>query len=92
MRRFIAIGLVWLGCAIAWVVLGSTLVVRSGEVSSELTSEVHQLWGGPMAQRPPSARLVTEPSKAETPTAAQTGTPGPLRAEPAVQAAQPAVP
>jgi hypothetical protein len=91
MRRFIAIGLVWLGCAIAWVVLGSTLVVRSGEVSSELTSEVHQLWGGPMAQRPPSARLVTETSKSENPPAAQTAgpPPAPLRAEPAVEAAQP---
>jgi hypothetical protein len=93
MRRFIAIGLVWLGCAIAWVVLGSTLVVRSGEVSSALTSEVHQLWGGPMAQQPPSAQLVTESPKRETvvaPLAA--GTPAaPVRAEPAVETPQPAV-
>jgi hypothetical protein len=73
MRRFIAIGLVWLGCAIAWVVLGSTLVVRSGEVSSELTREVHELWGAPMAQRPPTAQVTAEKptAKVDVPLAAQ---------------------
>src|SRR5688572_5903132 len=85
MRRFIAIGLVWLGCAIAWVVLGSTLVVRSGDVSSALTNEVHQLWGGPMAQQPPSAQLVTEGPKREAVAASPAApTPAaPARPEPA---------
>ena len=55
MKRLVAIGLVWLGCAIAWMVLGSTLVARSGEASSALTQEVHLLWGPPMQQRPPTA-------------------------------------
>lgn len=57
MRRLVAIGLVWLGCAVAWVILGTTLVVRSGEVSSSLTEEVYALWGGPMVQRPPSGHI-----------------------------------
>lgn len=53
MKRLIAIGFIWLGCAIAWVVLGSALVVRSGEASWEITREVEKLWGPPMEQLPP---------------------------------------
>ncbi|MBK8255830.1 MAG: inner membrane CreD family protein [Polyangiaceae bacterium] len=53
MKRLIAIFVIWLGCAVAWVVLGSALVVRSGEASSEITSEVQKLWGPPMQQMPP---------------------------------------
>ena len=45
MLRFGSILGIWFGCAIAWMVLGSTLTVRSGEMSSSLRSEVHQLWG-----------------------------------------------
>jgi hypothetical protein len=99
MRRFIAIGLVWLGCAIAWVVLGSTLVVRSGDVSSALTNEVHQLWGGPMAQQPPSAQLVTEGPKREAvaaspaaPTPAAPARPEPAAVTPESPAAAPPPP
>lgn len=84
MRRFIAIGLVWLGCALAWVVLGSTLVVRSGEVSSALTQEVYSLWGAPMAQRPPLA-LMSTPEKSSASAASVV----PLRPEPAREPATP---
>jgi len=55
MKRLVAIGLIWFGCAVAWMILGSTLVARSGEASSALTQEVHLLWGPPMQQKPPSA-------------------------------------
>lgn len=55
MKRLIAIGFIWLGCALAWLVLGSTLVARSGELSGSLLTEVHALWGPPMMQIPPSA-------------------------------------
>lgn len=55
MRRLIAIGLIWLGCALAWLVLGSTLLVRSDETSSRLGDGVHALWGPPMRQLPPRA-------------------------------------
>jgi hypothetical protein len=37
------------------MILGSTLLVRSGATSSELDNEVHRLWGPPMSQRPPLA-------------------------------------
>ena len=55
MKRLIGIGAVWIGCALGWVVLGSTLVVRSGESSAALSPEVHQLWGPPLEQQQPSA-------------------------------------
>lgn len=55
MKRLIAIGVIWLGCAIAWVILGSSVLVRSGEASSEMTAEVQRLWGPPMQQLPPRA-------------------------------------
>src|SRR5215470_14603771 len=74
MRRLVAIGLVWLGCAVAWVILGTTLVVRSGEVSSSLTEEVHALWGRPMVQRPPSGHIALANL---VPSAASPGAPSP---------------
>ncbi len=58
MRRFFAILVIWLGAAAAWMVLGSTLLVRSGDVSRGLESEVHQLWGAPIEQRPPTGVLI----------------------------------
>jgi hypothetical protein len=50
--RLLAIGFIWLGCAVAWLVLGTTLQVRSGESSGELHREVSELWGAPMVQLP----------------------------------------
>lgn len=55
MRRLLAIFAVWLGCGLAWMILGSTLLLRSGESSSRLGDEVHELWGPPMKQLPPRA-------------------------------------
>jgi hypothetical protein len=62
MKYFIAVAFVWLGCSLAWVVLASTLLYRSGEMSSELTNEVDRLWGPPLQQQPPSA-IYQEPKK-----------------------------
>jgi hypothetical protein len=56
MRRLLAIGFVWLGCAAAWAILGSTLAVRSGASSGDLGREVRALWGPPLVQAPPSAK------------------------------------
>jgi hypothetical protein len=55
MKRLIVIGCIWLGCTVAWMILGSTILVRSGQSSSELMSEVWGLWGPPMEQAPPRA-------------------------------------
>lgn len=55
MLRIFIIGLIWAGCAIAWLVLGGTIVHRTGESSYALLEEVHRLWGPPVSQLPPSA-------------------------------------
>ena len=54
MRRLLAIGFVWLCCAGAWAILGSTLAFRSGAASGGLLREVH----GPVgpAARPGATR------------------------------------
>jgi len=55
MRHFPAILLIWVGCAIAWMVLGTSLVARTGSAGGALGREVHLLWGPPMEQKPPHA-------------------------------------
>ena len=60
MRRLVAIGFIWFGCALAWMVLGTTVVHRGGETSMQLIEEVRLLWGPPMVQAPPTASLLAE--------------------------------
>jgi hypothetical protein len=55
MRNLVSIGFIWLGCAVAWLVLGSTVMVRTEGSSSSIYGEVAALWGPPMAQSPPRA-------------------------------------
>lgn len=55
MRRLLAIGFIWLCCAIAWTVLGSVLHVRSSDYAAANLGEVRALWGPALAQVPPSA-------------------------------------
>ncbi|MET0793121.1 MAG: inner membrane CreD family protein [Polyangiaceae bacterium] len=55
MKRFLAIAVIWLGCAVAWMILGGTLNVRTDSVSGSLNNEVNALWGPPGRQAPPSA-------------------------------------
>jgi hypothetical protein len=57
-KYFIAVAFVWIGSTVAWVLLGGTLVYRSGTMSSELTREVDGLWGPPLEQSPPRATYV----------------------------------
>lgn len=55
MKRLVAIGAIWFFCAMASMVLGSTVVYRSGDADNQLTQEVHRLWGAPIEQAPPHA-------------------------------------
>jgi hypothetical protein len=55
MIRLLQIGFIWFGCAVAWMILGSTILVRTGGSSSTLTREVQLLWGPEMRQQPPRA-------------------------------------
>jgi hypothetical protein len=64
-RRYVVLGVVWLGCTAAWMLLGATLLVRSGETSSALVNEVHQLWGPPLDQAAPSAQYTEQRPREE---------------------------
>ncbi len=64
MKRLFASAVIWLGCTVAWVVLGATVLFRTDESSGDMQREVHGLWGPPGEQAPPRAtfsqRRVTE--------------------------------
>jgi hypothetical protein len=51
------ITIIWLGSTVMWMLLGSTLVFRTGDMGDGLRKEVHALWGEPMIQLPPRATL-----------------------------------
>jgi len=64
-RRYVVLGVVWAGCTAAWMLLGATLLVRSGETSSALVNEVHQLWGPPLDQVAPGAQYTEQRAREE---------------------------
>jgi hypothetical protein len=53
--RLAAIGFIFLCSAVAWSILGTTLVGRTGEMDGRLSQEVAQLWGGRHVQVAPQA-------------------------------------
>lgn len=53
--RLVAIGFIFVCTSIAWAILGSTVIDRTGEKDYELRSEVEQLWGGVHEQQAPRA-------------------------------------
>ena len=73
MIRLLAIGFIWLGCTIAWAILGSSLTVRSEDTSNARGEEVHGLWGGPLYQEPPKAFYTTESIREEKKTVQHEG-------------------
>jgi inner membrane protein involved in colicin E2 resistance len=63
--RLVAIGFIYVCVSVAWMVLGGSVLQRTGEFDARLAREVAQLWGGQHDQHAPSAtlsrpRLVTE--------------------------------
>ena len=64
-RRYVVLGVVWVGCTVAWMLLGATLLVRSGETSSALVNEVHQLWGPPLDQVAPGGEYTEQRPREE---------------------------
>jgi hypothetical protein len=51
--RLFGIGFIYVCTAVAWFVLGGTIVQRTGESDGRLAEEVAQLWGGRHEQRAP---------------------------------------
>jgi hypothetical protein len=63
--RLLAIGFIYCCVSVGWMVLGGSVLQRTGEFDERLVREVAQLWGGRHDQRAPEAavirpRLVTE--------------------------------
>src|SRR5262249_32438391 len=68
-RRLVAIAVIFVGASIAWSVLGSSVMVRTGQNDSQLGREVQLLWGGQHRQIAPDAwiqRPVVETEIRET--------------------------
>jgi hypothetical protein len=64
--RLMAVIFVFLCTCIAWVILGSSLVQRTGQADQRLAHEVAQLWGGRHEQRPPEVWIERPRRKVET--------------------------
>ena len=54
-RRIFAIAFIFVCTTIAWMILGSTIFLRSGNSNDSLTSHVSSTWGMAQEQSPPSA-------------------------------------
>lgn len=75
-KRFMAMLAVWFCVAAAWMVLGSTVWVRTQETDSALRGKVGKLWGKEQTQAPPTVtwrRTVVEQEESRRKDA-QTGT------------------
>ena len=57
-RRLAAIALIFMGTSLAWTVLGSSLIARTGQYDDRLEQEVQRLWGAPHRQAAPDAWAV----------------------------------
>lgn len=59
-RRITAIAFVYLIAVAGWVFLAGTITYRTDNQNESLKREVNQLWGTPLEQRAPSAKLNVE--------------------------------
>ncbi|HKW87798.1 MAG TPA: inner membrane CreD family protein [Candidatus Acidoferrales bacterium] len=62
-RRIAAIIFIFVCSAIAWVVLGSALLVRTYTASDTLGGQVQSIWGAPQVQAPPTATYTVTTTK-----------------------------
>ena len=65
-RRLVAIAVIFVGASIAWSVLGSSLIARTGQFDSQLGREVQLLWGGHHRQVSPDAWILRPVVETET--------------------------
>jgi len=54
-KRIVAIVFIFCCASVAWVVLGGTILARTGSSSDRLRSRVQSIWGAPQAQAAPYA-------------------------------------
>jgi hypothetical protein len=65
-HRLIAIAFIFAACSVAWYVLGSSVVLRTGEFDGQLSREVALLWGGTHSQRAPDAAIARTRETSDT--------------------------
>lgn len=70
MKRLVAIGVIWAGCAMAWMMLGATVSVRTHSSGASYADALAGLWGPPSHQRAPSVRFATDPRPLSSPSSA----------------------
>jgi hypothetical protein len=64
--RIVAIGFIFAGTTVAWMILGTGLVVRSNQSDSLLRGRVQSTWGAPHEQTPPTASWTQPGTVTET--------------------------
>ena len=79
--RLAAIFVIYLGAAVAWFVLGTSVVARSGTFDGRLGKEVARLWGGRHVQAAPAVR-VERPRPTQDTVKSQEGEEGALQPAP----------
>lgn len=73
MPRLLVIGFIWLGCSASWWILGASLTRRSVDSTVERGAEVHELWGAPLQDGPPTASYSTVTMESRTKTVQREG-------------------
>lgn len=66
LSRIIAIAFIFAGTTVAWMILGTGLVVRSNQSESSLRDRVQSTWGAPHEQFPPTASWTLPGTVTET--------------------------
>src|SRR5687767_7058848 len=72
-RRLLAIAVIFIGCTAAWFLLGSSVVMRTGQYDHQLRQEVSLLWGGPHNQPAPEGWVGRPQQTTETIVETQAG-------------------
>jgi len=65
-RRLLAIAVIFAGSSMAWTILGSSVLARTGQFDGQLSQEVQLLWGGPHRQEAPDAWIDRPGTTTET--------------------------
>jgi inner membrane protein involved in colicin E2 resistance len=61
LKRFVAIGVIFCGAGLAWMILGTTLAQRTIESDSSHRERLSSLWGSDLTQRPPRVKAQIGP-------------------------------
>jgi hypothetical protein len=69
LARIFAISAIWIGAAVAWLILGGTLAARTDATSTAVTSQVSDLWGTAQVQAAPVFSSGQEGGKVIVPSA-----------------------